>query len=135
MSSLRNAALWVGWSNRFDRCLRHTLSVSLSRNDCSTRPTITTHVMNGKRHVSSVRVALDEDWTAQAGTLEWSCLRTAAHGIGAAFDPPAPLAHRLREHTRPWPAWTATWDQLGQRRSASCRARVFQKVKISVVDD
>src|SRR3546814_10394803 len=69
--------------------------------------------MNGKRHVSSVRVALDEDWTAQAGTLEWSCLRTADHGIGAAFEPPAPLAHRLREHTRPWPAWTATWDQLG----------------------
>src|SRR3546814_4337591 len=91
INSLRNAALWVGWSNRFDRCLRHTLSVSLSRNDCSTRPTITTHVMNGKRHVSSVRVALDEDWTAQAGTLEWSCLRTADHGIGAAF--------RSEEHT------------------------------------
>jgi hypothetical protein len=34
-------------------------------------------------------------------------------GLGVAFEPPAALAYRLREHTRPWPMWTVAWDRLG----------------------
>jgi hypothetical protein len=34
-------------------------------------------------------------------------------GLGVAFEPPAPLARRLREHTRPWPMWTVVWHGLG----------------------
>jgi hypothetical protein len=34
-------------------------------------------------------------------------------GLGVPFEPTAPLAHRLREHTRPWPMWTLVWKPLG----------------------
>ena len=33
-------------------------------------------------------------------------------GLGVPFEPPADLAHRLREHTRPWAMWTIAWDGL-----------------------
>lgn len=52
-------------------------------------------------------------------------------GLGVAFEPPAPLCHRLREHTRPWPLWTRLWGELGATDdpwgdllAASGRARV-----------
>ena len=31
-------------------------------------------------------------------------------GLGVPFEPPAGLARRLREHTRPWPMWTIAWN-------------------------
>jgi len=34
-------------------------------------------------------------------------------GLGVEFEPPPPLCHRLREHTRPWPMWTNAWNGLG----------------------
>jgi hypothetical protein len=34
-------------------------------------------------------------------------------GLGIPFEPPAPLADRLREHTHPWPMWTVAWNGLG----------------------
>src|SRR5262245_42358090 len=33
-------------------------------------------------------------------------------GLGVPFEPPSDLAHRLREHTRPWPLWTLVWNSL-----------------------
>jgi hypothetical protein len=34
-------------------------------------------------------------------------------GLRVPFEPPADLARRLREHTRPWPLWTAAFHGLG----------------------
>jgi hypothetical protein len=34
-------------------------------------------------------------------------------GLGVAFEPPAELCQKLREHTRHWPLWTSTWSPLG----------------------
>lgn len=34
-------------------------------------------------------------------------------GLDVPFEPPSDLALRLREHTRPWPMWTAFWNGLG----------------------
>lgn len=33
-------------------------------------------------------------------------------GLGVPFEPPTGLCYRLREHTRPWPMWTAFWKEL-----------------------
>ncbi|HVM53966.1 MAG TPA: hypothetical protein VM262_12280 [Acidimicrobiales bacterium] len=35
-------------------------------------------------------------------------------GLDVAFEPPAGLCHRLREHTRPWPMWTQGWNGLAR---------------------
>jgi hypothetical protein len=35
-------------------------------------------------------------------------------GLHVAFEPPAGLCYRLREHTRPWPMWTVAWNGLGR---------------------
>jgi len=52
-------------------------------------------------------------------------------GLGVEFEPPAPLCHRLREHTRPWPMWKAAWsglpetdDPWGDLLAGSGRSRV-----------
>jgi hypothetical protein len=37
-----------------------------------------------------------------------------AAGLGVHFEPPADLCGRLREHTRPWPAWDVEWNGLGR---------------------
>jgi hypothetical protein len=33
-------------------------------------------------------------------------------GLGVTFEPDRELCSRLREHTRPWPLWTAFWSGL-----------------------
>jgi Mycothiol maleylpyruvate isomerase N-terminal domain len=62
----------------------------------------------------TVRTGAPADFLAR-GALE---LIIHAHdvcaGLDVAFDPPADLCHRLREHTRPWPMWTFAWNGLGQ---------------------
>lgn len=59
-----------------------------------------------------VVIARPEDF-APRGALE---LILHAHdvctGLGVPFEPPADLARRLREHTRPWPMWTLAWTGL-----------------------
>lgn len=35
-------------------------------------------------------------------------------GLGIEFEPDAELCRRLREHTRPWPMWTVSWNGLGE---------------------
>jgi hypothetical protein len=55
-----------------------------------------------------------DDFVAR-GALE---LTLHAHdvcsGLGVDFELPPALVHRLREHTRPWPMWTTTWNPLGR---------------------
>ena len=53
-------------------------------------------------------------------------------GLGVAFEPPADLAFRLREHTRPWPMWSGaggwslgrTDDPWGDLLAGSGRTRL-----------
>jgi hypothetical protein len=48
--------------------------------------------------VRALTAAADRDWTARAGTLEWSCLRTAAHAVDTVLAPAFFLASRQRDH-------------------------------------
>lgn len=41
--------------------------------------------------------AAGRDWTVQAGTLDWSCLRTAEHAVDTVFAPALFLASRRLE--------------------------------------
>lgn len=38
--------------------------------------------------------AADGDWSVQAGTVEWSCIRTAAHAVDCVYAPAFFLASR-----------------------------------------
>ncbi|HZM77115.1 MAG TPA: hypothetical protein VFC19_15385 [Candidatus Limnocylindrales bacterium] len=44
--------------------------------------------------VEAWRAGIGRDWTVQAGTLEWSCLRTADHAVDTVFAPALFLASR-----------------------------------------
>lgn len=44
--------------------------------------------------VDAWRTGLDRDWSARAGTLEWSCAKTADHAVDALMAPAFFLASR-----------------------------------------
>ena len=50
------------------------------------------------------RAAADRDWSAQAGTVEWSCMQTADHAVDCVWAPAFFLASRRRDR---YPAFGA----------------------------
>jgi hypothetical protein len=47
--------------------------------------------------VDAWRTGADRDWTAPAGTVEWSCSKTADHAVDTVFAPALFLASRKRD--------------------------------------
>jgi hypothetical protein len=56
--------------------------------------------------VAAWREGLDRDWSARAGTLEWSCARTADHTVDAVLAVAVFLASRKQDD---YPDW---WGEL-----------------------
>jgi uncharacterized protein (TIGR03083 family) len=54
----------------------------------------------GRLVIETWRVGLDRDWSVPAGTLDWSCRKTAEHTIDTVFAPALFLASR-NQHAYP----------------------------------
>jgi hypothetical protein len=52
------------------------------------------------RVATAWRAGADRDSSAPAGTLEWSCARTADHAVDTLFAPAFFLASRRQHHVR-----------------------------------
>jgi hypothetical protein len=48
--------------------------------------------------VTAWRIGSDRDWSVPAGTLEWSCTKTAGHAVDTMFAPAFFLASRRQDH-------------------------------------
>ena len=72
--------------------------------------------------------AADADWSAPAGTLEWSCWATADHAVDCVFAPATFLASRRTDRYPDMPIFTAGADvnvrQLVESLGVMCRLLV-----------
>jgi hypothetical protein len=60
-----------------------------------------------------VHVAGPEDFAPRGGLELILHAHDVCVGLGVAFEPPADVAARLREHTRSWPMWDGPGNELG----------------------
>jgi hypothetical protein len=65
------------------------------------------------RRRPEVQTAGPEDFAPRGGLELILHAHDVCVGLGVAFDPPAEVARRLREHTRHWPTWVGPGNELG----------------------
>jgi hypothetical protein len=56
----------------------------------------------GRSVAEAWRTGIDRDWSAPAGTLDWSCTRTAAHTVDTVWAPALFLAARRQDGYPEW---------------------------------
>jgi hypothetical protein len=61
----------------------------------------------------SSMLGLPADFLARGAVELMLHAHDVCFGLEVPFEPPPPLAYRLREHTRPWPMWAINWNGIG----------------------
>ena len=65
------------------------------------------------RRRPEVQVARPADFAPRGGLELILHAHDVCAGLAVAFEPPADICHRLREHTRSWPMWIGPGNELG----------------------